>query len=67
MKTRILKIISVILLISMAASTVLADDGTIFKRNVSGTPHEETEHASIKMLPVYVPPQSSAERRPVAF
>ena len=36
-----------------------ADDGTIFKRNASKTPELETGHASIKMLPLYVPAQAS--------
>lgn len=38
---------------------VAADDGAIFRRNVSRTPDEETEHAAFRMLPVYVPAQSA--------
>ncbi len=59
MKRQIYKTIGVVLLLFILVTTVFADDGTIFRRNVSGTPHEETEHASIKMLPVYVPAQAS--------
>jgi hypothetical protein len=39
---------------------VVADDSTMFRKNVSNTPELETEFASIRMLPLYVPPQSSA-------
>ncbi len=33
----------------------------MFRKNVSNTPELETEFASIRMLPLYVPPQSSDE------
>jgi hypothetical protein len=59
MKLRLLKIISVVLLICMAATTVLADDGPMFRKNVSSTPDYETEFGAIRTLPLYVPPQSS--------
>lgn len=49
-------------LVSLLVSpiAVLADDGTIFRRNVSGTPEYETEHAGLRMLPLYVPAQNAA-------
>ncbi len=59
MKLRIFKVISVVILIGLAATTVFADDGTIFRKNVSNTPEYDTEYVSLKMLPVYVPVQSS--------
>ena len=45
-------------LVTVVAGLV-ADDGQLFRRNVSNTPELETEHAAIKMLPVYVPAQAS--------
>ncbi len=59
MKRKTLQLFSIMLLMFILTTTVFADDGTVFKRNVSGTPNEETEHAAIKMLPVYVPAQAS--------
>ena len=59
MKRKLLTFISLILMLSFITSSVFADDGTILKRNVSKTPEWETEHAALKMLPVYVPAQSS--------
>jgi len=59
MKIRIFKIICVVILMGLAATTVLADDGTIFRKNISNTPDYDTEYVSLKMLPVYVPVQAS--------
>ena len=59
MKQRILKVLSVVLLLSILATTVFADDGEIFRKNVSGTPQYDTEYVSLRMLPVFVPPQAS--------
>lgn len=39
---------------------VVADDSIMFRKNVSNTPEYETEFASIRMLPLYVPPQASS-------
>lgn len=44
-----------LLLATMAAG----DDGPMFRKNVSSTPALETEFASIRMLPLYVPAQAS--------
>lgn len=41
------------------AVPVLADDGAMFRKNVSSNPENESEHAALRMLPVYVPPQKS--------
>ena len=52
--------------ISLACATALftagitfADDGPMFRKNVSKTEELETEHAAIRMLPLYVPAHSS--------
>lgn len=44
----------------LIAATVYADDGQLFVKNVSKTPDLETDHATVKMLKLYVPAQSSA-------
>ena len=46
----------ILLLVSIPA---FADDGPIFRKNVSSTPAYETDHAAIRMLPLYVPAQAS--------
>jgi hypothetical protein len=38
---------------------VIADDGPMVRKNVSGTPDWDTEFATIRMLPLYVAPQTS--------
>ncbi len=45
--------------ILLALVPAIADDGPIFRKNVSKTPELESENAAIRMLPLYVPPQSS--------
>ena len=52
-------IILLLILLLPLAVPVFADDGPMFRKNVSSTPEYETEHAAIRMLPVYVPAQSS--------
>jgi hypothetical protein len=52
--------IAALCILTLPSVLVLADDGTIFRRNVSGTPEYETEHAGLRMLPLYVPPQTAA-------
>ncbi len=52
-----LSLISV--LITLTLSSALADDGPIFRRNVSKTPDLETDGASIGHMAFYVPGQSS--------
>jgi len=43
----------------LTAGIGLADDGTIHKRDLSKTPDLVSEHAAIRMLPLYVPAQLS--------
>lgn len=59
MKLRLFKIICVVVLIGITAGTVFADDGTMFRKNISNTPDYDTEFATVRILPVYVPPQAS--------
>jgi hypothetical protein len=59
MKRHRLKLLTAAVLLATAAG-VVADDGQMFRKNVSNTPDLETEFASIRMLPLYVPPQASA-------
>lgn len=59
MKSKIFKLLGILVLLLTLVTTVLADDGEIFRKNVSKTPVYETEHAALAMLPVYVPAQSS--------
>lgn len=49
----------VLLLILLFAVPAVADDGEMFRKNVSKTPDYETEHAALRMLPLYVPAQAS--------
>ncbi len=52
-------IIPVLLLAGLLAGIALAEDGVIFRRNVSKTPDAETEKAAIYMMDFYVPAQAS--------
>ena len=56
---RFLPTIVVLISLLLSAGLAAADDGTIFRKNVSSTPDLETEHAAIRMLPLYVPAQAS--------
>ena len=58
MRKRIL--LYVILLMALAAGIVYADDGIMFRRNVSKTPDQETERANLNHMSFYVPAQTSA-------
>ena len=55
---RYLRYLTIILTL-IAATTVFADDSSMFRKNVSRTPDLETEHAAIRMLPLYIPAQAS--------
>ncbi|MCP4543967.1 MAG: hypothetical protein GY832_43185 [Chloroflexi bacterium] len=47
---------------------VLADDGVMFRRNISKTPEQETERANITHMTFYVPAQNSTgELTPVEY
>ncbi len=49
----------VLLALAMVTGLALAEDGILFRRNVSKTPEGETEKAAIYMMDFYVPAQSS--------
>ncbi len=51
--------LTVIMLLSMTVGTVLAEDGLLFRRNISKTPDNETEKAAVFMMDFYVPAQAS--------
>jgi hypothetical protein len=51
--------LTVIMLLSMTVGAVLAEDGVLFRRNISKTPDNETEKAAIYMMDFYVPAQAS--------
>lgn len=53
-------ILTVIMLLSMTVGSALAEDGVLFRRDISKTPDNETEKAAIYMMDFYVPAQSSA-------
>ncbi|MFO7811691.1 MAG: choice-of-anchor O protein [Pelovirga sp.] len=50
----------ILLLSLLLAVPALADDGAMFRKNVSATPDLETEFAAIRMLPLYVPAQNTS-------
>lgn len=48
-------------MLMLCTGGAVADDGEMFRKNVSSTPDLETEFAAIRMLPLYVPAQTSGE------
>jgi hypothetical protein len=59
-KYRFIKILIFIIIIAgLAGGSALADDGVMFRRNISKTPDGETEKAGIGMMPFYVPAQAA--------
>jgi hypothetical protein len=48
-----------LVLLALLFSTVGAEDGLLFRRNISKTPEQETEKANIYMMDFYVPAQAS--------
>ena len=58
-KKVILYFVTVIMLLSMTVGVALAEDGILFRRNISKTPDGETEKAAIYMMDFYVPAQAS--------
>ncbi|RPI12005.1 MAG: hypothetical protein EHM65_06455, partial [Acidobacteriales bacterium] len=50
--------LTVVVLI-LASNLALAEDGKIYRRDVSKTPDAETEKAAIYMMDFYVPAQDS--------
>jgi hypothetical protein len=53
-------ILVVLLALVLVTGLALAEDGIMFRRNISKTPEGETEKAAIYMMDFYVPAQSSA-------
>ena len=53
-------IFAILIVASMLITSIgFAEDGELFRRNISKTPDLETEKAGIKMMPFYVPAQSA--------
>lgn len=52
-------LLSVVIVGGLFASLALAEDGLLFRRNISKTPEGETEKAAIYMMDFYVPAQAS--------
>ena len=59
-KKVLLYFLTVIMLLSMTVGVALAEDGDLFRKNISKTPDNETEKANIMMMDFYVPAQSAA-------
>ena len=59
MRSKLISLITLIVIISTVFGGAVAEDGLIFRRNVSMTPDLETEKAAIFMMDFYVPAQKS--------
>ena len=57
---KIFTIFSLFVILSMVFGSALAEDGLLFRRNISKTPALETAKADIFMMDFYVPAQSSS-------
>jgi len=51
--------LTVFMLLSMTVGSVLAEDGDLYRRNISKTPDNETEKSAVYMMDFYVPAQDS--------
>jgi hypothetical protein len=61
MKTKVRNLfLALVILLLATSSATFADDGEMFRRNISKTPDQETERANIGHMTFYVPAQSSA-------
>ena len=58
-RKNVLVILSVLITFSMLFGSVLASDGSMFRRNVPKTPDQETERANINHMSFYVPAQAA--------
>ncbi len=56
---RLTYLVTLTVAISLAIGPAIADDGQMFRRNISDLPDGETEYAAIHMLDFYVPAQGS--------
>jgi hypothetical protein len=52
-------VLTVLFMLTIVTSAVMAEDGVIFRKNVSKTPELETEKSAIFMMDFYVPAQAS--------
>jgi hypothetical protein len=59
-KSKFLPVLTLLVLLLVITTVVMAEDGVLFRRNISKTPDYETEKAAIYMMDFYVPAQSSA-------
>ena len=59
LKKIVIYCITIIMLLSLSIGVAMADDGVMFRRNISKTPDQETERAAIGHMTFYVPAQSS--------
>jgi len=57
---RIRSFLLVLVLLTLTSQLVFADDGAMFRRNISKTPDQETERANINHMAFYVPAQTSS-------
>ena len=60
LRHRITLLSAVVLALLLVTGLAMADDGEMFRRNISRTPDTETEEAGIHMMPFYVPAQTAA-------
>jgi hypothetical protein len=58
-RTKIILVTAILLLALTLGGVALADDGQMFRRNVSGTPDQESGDAAIASMPFYVPAQAA--------
>ena len=59
MKTYLSRLLLGMGVLMLLAGGAWGDDGPMFRRNISNTPADDTEFVSLRMLPLYVPAQSS--------
>ncbi len=59
MKRWLMSMVFVLVAAALVVSLAAAEDGKLFRRNISKTPEAETEKAAIYMMDFYVPAQAS--------
>lgn len=59
MKRWLMSVVFVLVATALVVSLAAAEDGKLFRRNVSKTPEAETEKAAVFMMDFYVPAQDS--------
>ena len=58
-RNRILMMTALVLALLLVTGLALADDGLMFRRNISGTPDDISGEAAISMMKFYIPAQSA--------